>query len=69
MDISGWIAVLEQLARETDINAIRVYEMDCNPNDGDHYSNRNYGEFLRRAAELGIYVIVVSKMTIAAWKD
>ena len=48
-DLSGWNAVLDQLAEETDVNVIRVYEMDC---------RRDYGAFLERAAELGIYVIV-----------
>mmetsp|Transcript_20572 Transcript_20572/g.44617 ORF Transcript_20572/g.44617 Transcript_20572/m.44617 type:complete len:562 (+) Transcript_20572:322-2007(+) len=49
LDLSGWNAVLEQLAYETDINTIRVYEMDC---------RYDYSKFLERAAELGIYVIV-----------
>mmetsp|Transcript_28076 Transcript_28076/g.61606 ORF Transcript_28076/g.61606 Transcript_28076/m.61606 type:complete len:526 (+) Transcript_28076:899-2476(+) len=49
LDLSGWNAVLEQLASETYINTIRVYEMDC---------RKDYGPFLDRAAELGIYVIV-----------
>eukprot|EP00536_Pseudo-nitzschia_multiseries_P010867 jgi/Psemu1/326202/estExt_fgenesh1_pg.C_3480013 len=51
VDIDGWIAVLEQLASDTDINAIRVYEMDC------YRVNDLYDPFLTRAAELGIYVI------------
>mmetsp|Transcript_26930 Transcript_26930/g.59142 ORF Transcript_26930/g.59142 Transcript_26930/m.59142 type:complete len:534 (-) Transcript_26930:153-1754(-) len=52
IDIDGWIAVLEQLANDTDINAIRVYEMDC------YHVNDTYDRFLQRAADLGIYVIV-----------
>jgi hypothetical protein len=50
-DIRGWIQVLEQLASETEINTIRVYDMDC-----QHH--QNYDKFLQRAAELGIYVLV-----------
>lgn len=52
IDIDGWIAVLEQLAEDTDINAIRVYDMDC------HNVKDIYDPFLKRAAKLGIYVIV-----------
>lgn len=48
-DLVGWNKVLDQLANETDINAVRMYEMVC---------NRNYSSFLNHAAELGIYVIV-----------
>ncbi|KAL7489754.1 hypothetical protein ACHAW6_015424 [Cyclotella cf. meneghiniana] len=47
--LSGWISVLEQLANDTDINTIRLYEMDC---------RFNYSTFLSRAAELGIYVMI-----------
>ena len=56
VNIQGWINVLEQLADETNINTIRVYEMDCGHSNVDNI----YDEFLTRAAELGIYVIVVS---------
>jgi hypothetical protein len=52
-DIRGWIRVLEQLASETEINTIRVYDMDC-----QHQKKNNYDKFLQRAAELGIYVLV-----------
>jgi hypothetical protein len=45
----GWIAVLEQLAADLEINAVRVYDMDC---------RIDYSLFLNRAAELGVYVIV-----------
>jgi hypothetical protein len=51
-DIRGWIRVLEQLANETEINTIRVYDMDC------HYHQNYYDKFLQRAAALGIYVLV-----------
>ena len=49
IDLEGWNAVLEQLANETDINTVRMYEMDC---------HLDYSHFLKRAAELGVYVIV-----------
>lgn len=49
IDLGGWNAVLEQLATETDINTVRMYDMDC---------RYDYSPFLERAAELGIYVIV-----------
>ncbi|VEU37493.1 unnamed protein product [Pseudo-nitzschia multistriata] len=52
IDIDGWITVLEQLANDTDINAVRIYDMDC------YHVDDTYDPFLRRAAELGIYVIV-----------
>jgi hypothetical protein len=45
----GWVAVLEQLAGDLEINAVRVYDMDC---------RLDYSAFLGRAAELGVYVIV-----------
>lgn len=48
-DPDGWIAVLEQLAALTDVNVVRLYLVDCTV---------DYTEFLERAAELGIYVIV-----------
>jgi hypothetical protein len=51
-DAKGWIAVLEQLARDTSINTVRVYQMHCQA------SSDYYQEFFQRAAELGIYVIV-----------
>jgi len=46
---SGWNAVLRQLANETDVNVVRMYEMDC---------NLDYTLFLETAAKLGIYVLV-----------
>eukprot|EP00808_Paulinella_micropora_P007979 g53220.t1 len=48
-DKSGWKAVLEQLATLTDINTVRIYNMDCR---GD------YSEFITHAQALGIYLIV-----------
>ena len=45
----GWIKVLEQLANDSDVNTIRLYEIDC---------RFNYSSFLNRAAELGIYVMI-----------
>eukprot|EP00977_Amphora_coffeiformis_P017793 scaffold5922_cov160-Amphora_coffeaeformis.AAC.4 len=50
-DEQGWIAVLEQLAYDTDVNTVRVYEMDCR-------HTYKYDGFLQRAAEMGIYVII-----------
>lgn len=35
-DADGWIAVLEQLANLTQINAVRVYRMDCAPQHKHH---------------------------------
>lgn len=55
-DIRGWIQVLEQVASETEINTIRVYDMDCQHQQNNN--NNNYDKFLQRAAELGIYVLV-----------
>ena len=46
---AGWNAVLEQLANDLEINAVRVYRMNC---------TLDYTPFFKRAAELGIYVIV-----------
>eukprot|EP00808_Paulinella_micropora_P007981 g53222.t1 len=48
-NVSGWIAVLEQLAALTDINTVRLYNMDC---------RSDYSKFIKRAEELGIYIIV-----------
>ena len=50
-DAAGWIAVLEQLAADTDINTVRIYELDCR-------QPRLYESFLQRAADLGIYVLI-----------
>ena len=50
-DEQGWIAVLEQLANDTAVNTVRVYEMDCR-------HTHKYDGYLQRAAELGIYVII-----------
>lgn len=50
-DIEGWTQVLEQLASESEINTIRIYDMDC-------HHHQDYDTFLERAAELGIYVLV-----------
>lgn len=47
--LTGWISVLEQLANDSDINTIRLYELDC---------RFNYSSFINRAAKLGIYVII-----------
>ena len=47
--LTGWNAVLDQLARETTVNTVRIYEMDC---------RRDYSAFLDHAADLGIYVLV-----------
>ena len=47
--LSGWIKVLEQLANDSDVNTIRLYEMDC---------RFNYSSFLNRAAELGMYLMI-----------
>lgn len=47
--LSGWVSVLEQLASNSDVNVVRLYEMDC---------RFNYSSFLTRAAELGIYVMI-----------
>jgi len=47
--LSGWNEVLYQLADETDINVVRLYEMDC---------TFDYNSFLETAAKLGIYVLV-----------
>ena len=47
--LSGWNAVLDQLATETDINTVRLYVMDC---------RYDYTSFIQHAAELGIYVMI-----------
>lgn len=47
---TGWNSVLEQLANETDINTIRLYDVDCKSHD--------YNSFINRAAELGIYILL-----------
>lgn len=47
--LSGWNAVLDQLATETDINTVRLYVMDC---------QNDYTSFIQHAAELGIYVMI-----------
>ena len=44
----GWNSVLEQLANDTDINTIRLYDIDCSQ------SHSHYSSFFQRAAELGI---------------
>ena len=50
LNLTGWNAVLDQLASEAPaINTVRVYEMDC---------RQDHGAFLDRAAELGLYVLV-----------
>ena len=49
--MDGWIAVLEQLAMDTDINTIRIYELDC-------YEQEIYDAFFKRACELGVYVMI-----------
>lgn len=46
----GWNSVLEQLANETDINTIRLYDVDCKSHD--------YTSFIKRAGELGIYILL-----------
>eukprot|EP00581_Thalassiosira_minuscula_P017107 CAMPEP_0183718816 /NCGR_PEP_ID=MMETSP0737-20130205/11972_1 /TAXON_ID=385413 /ORGANISM="Thalassiosira miniscula, Strain CCMP1093" /LENGTH=587 /DNA_ID=CAMNT_0025948437 /DNA_START=189 /DNA_END=1952 /DNA_ORIENTATION=+ len=48
-NLTGWNAVVDQLAAETSINVVRIYEMDC---------RYDYTPFLAHAASLGIYVIV-----------
>lgn len=48
LNLTGWNAVLDQLASETTVNTVRVYEMDC---------RRDYSTFLDHAARLGIYVL------------
>lgn len=47
--LMGWISVLEQLANDSDVNTIRLYEIDCRV---------DYSSFITRAAELGIYVLI-----------
>ena len=48
-NLSGWNAVLDQLATETDINTVRLYVMDC---------RYDYTTFIDHAATLGIYVMI-----------
>ena len=54
-NLSGWNAVLDQLATETDINTVRLYVMDC---------RYDYTSFIDHAAKLGIYVMMVPLTTI-----
>ena len=49
LNLTGWNAVLDQLAKETTVNTVRIYEMDC---------RRDCSAFLNHAADLGIYVLV-----------
>ena len=49
---TGWNSVLEQLANDTDINTIRLYDVDCSQ------SHAHYSSFFQRAAELGIYILL-----------
>jgi hypothetical protein len=53
VSLKGWTDVLEQLANETEINTIRVYELNCRLVDEDFIH-----QFLDKAAELGLYVVV-----------
>ena len=55
--LSGWNAVLDQLATETDINTVRLYVMDC---------RYDYTSFIQHAAELGI--IVVNGKIVSDWR-
>lgn len=48
-DADGWITVLDQLAAETDVNAVRVHQMNC---------TKDCSTFLNHATKLGICAIV-----------